>query len=397
MSVSENLLLFIGGIGVLQAFVLSCVIYFHPSSDKSVTIFLAFYIASLSVTGLFPIVQHYFPWQNMLLIEPFLLLTGPFLYLYIRGHKEVITWRKAMPHMALFFVYVVVNVFLYVRFTTIYPLSQQQPADFTQRPIFLIKMGIRVVQMITYFFFAAHALRTYQNSIRHIYSETSKISLRWVSWLTGGYIFLILVLSIMSAMLLQFPQHFKIIVLVTNIFPTPYIYMATYMGITQPMLWQLQPGATHEKVETVIHEVESLDSPKKSDSAESTGKAGLTHDKIEQIASRAVALLEKEKIYQEAELTLQDLADRLQLPSYQVSQAINEGIRKNFYDLVNGYRVEEAKKLLLDPRNSNYKILSVGFEAGFNSKTTFNTVFKKFTGLTPTDFRERHKTVLTEA
>jgi AraC-like DNA-binding protein len=64
-------------------------------------------------------------------------------------------------------------------------------------------------------------------------------------------------------------------------------------------------------------------------------------------------------------------------------------MKKNFYDLVNGYRVEEAKRLLLDPKNTNYTILSVGFEAGFNSKTTFNTVFKKFTGLTPTDFRKK--------
>ena len=56
---------------------------------------------------------------------------------------------------------------------------------------------------------------------------------------------------------------------------------------------------------------------------------------------------------------------------------------------MNGYRIEEAKKLLLDPKNKNFTILSVGFEAGFNSKTTFNTVFKKFTGLTPTEFRDR--------
>jgi AraC-like DNA-binding protein len=70
-------------------------------------------------------------------------------------------------------------------------------------------------------------------------------------------------------------------------------------------------------------------------------------------------------------------------------------MKKNFYDLINGYRVEEAKRLLLDTKNRNYTILSVGFEAGFNSKTTFNTVFKKFTGHTPTDFRETHRTKMT--
>ena len=101
--------------------------------------------------------------------------------------------------------------------------------------------------------------------------------------------------------------------------------------------------------------------------------------------------MEIEKLYQETELTLQQLSDKLQLPTYQVSQAINDGLKKNFYDLVNGYRVEEAKRLLRDPKNMNYTVLSVGFDAGFNSKTTFNTVFKKFTGYTPTEFRNKDK------
>ena len=101
--------------------------------------------------------------------------------------------------------------------------------------------------------------------------------------------------------------------------------------------------------------------------------------------------MEQDKLYRETELTLQNLSEKLQYPSYQVSQAINEGLKKNFYDLINSYRVEEAKRLLVDPKNQNFTILSVGFEAGFNSKTTFNTVFKKFTGITPTEFRAQQK------
>ena len=110
---------------------------------------------------------------------------------------------------------------------------------------------------------------------------------------------------------------------------------------------------------------------------------------MEEIAARIVTAMEVEKLFQETELTLQNLADKLSCPSYQISLAINDGLNKNFYDLVNGYRVEEAKKLLLSEKNRNYTILSVGFEAGFNSKTTFNTVFKKFTGFTPSEFRSR--------
>lgn len=115
--------------------------------------------------------------------------------------------------------------------------------------------------------------------------------------------------------------------------------------------------------------------------------------KIEKLVTRIISLIEQDKIYTEPELNLQQLAEKLQAPSYQVSLAINEGLQKNFYEFINAYRVEEAKKLLLDSKNKNFTILSVGFEAGFNSKTTFNTVFKKFTGLTPTQFREKEKRI----
>jgi YesN/AraC family two-component response regulator len=107
--------------------------------------------------------------------------------------------------------------------------------------------------------------------------------------------------------------------------------------------------------------------------------------------------MEHSKLYLQSELTLQDLADQLEIPSYQVTQAINEGLNKNFYDLVNGYRVEEAKRLLSDPVTRNNKILTVGMDAGFNSKTTFNTVFKKFTGQTPSEFKEQQLNSVVQA
>jgi YesN/AraC family two-component response regulator len=171
---------------------------------------------------------------------------------------------------------------------------------------------------------------------------------------------------------------------------TPYMYLITFKGISQPTLWQIQPDLNKETVEKEMHQAEKIESFREEKENEPVIK-GLPETKVMEIISHLIQLMEKDKLYQEHELTLQTLSDKLRIPSYQVSQAINEGMKKNFYDLVNGYRVEEAKRLLIDPKNQNYTILSVGFEAGFNSKTTFNTVFKKFTGLTPSDFREKEK------
>jgi YesN/AraC family two-component response regulator len=171
---------------------------------------------------------------------------------------------------------------------------------------------------------------------------------------------------------------------------TPYIYMATYKGIVQPTIWQLQ-RTDKETVQEEMQQAEQIDTQIVIQEKPKPAKTGFSIEKIGDIAAKIMVLMEQEKLYQETELTLQQLATKLRLPTYQVSQIINEGLKKNFYDLVNGYRVEEAKRLLQDPKNENYTILSVGFEAGFNSKTTFNTVFKKFTGMSPTEFRDKKK------
>ncbi|MCG7860457.1 AraC family transcriptional regulator, partial [Flavihumibacter sediminis] len=94
-------------------------------------------------------------------------------------------------------------------------------------------------------------------------------------------------------------------------------------------------------------------------------KSGIEREKQELICQRAIEVLEKQKLYTEPELTLLELADQLKFPPYQVSQSLNECLGKSFYDLVNGYRVKEAKRLLNDPEKSNLTVLSIGFEAGF--------------------------------
>src|SRR4030095_6648645 len=190
----------------------------------------------------------------------------------------------------------------------------------------------------------------------------------------------------------KFPEIFSLLILINTLIITPYIYIVTLKGIGQPTLWQIQRDKGKEEVEKEIVNAEAIDSLKNENKDQSFTR-GLPEGKATEIISRILLLMEKDRLYQEPELTLQALSDKLGIPSYQVSQVINDGLKKNFYDLVNNYRVEEAKRLLLHPKNVNYTVLSVGFEAGFNSKTTFNTVFKKFTGLTPTEYRDKQKQI----
>lgn len=390
MMIPMNILLFVVGAGIVQSVFLATLIYFHPKADRSVNKFLAFYILSFCIPMLIPLVQHYFSWQILIFFHPFILLTAPMLYLYVRSFKEKVTWKRALPHFILFFLFVAFDLHMYFTVAIKYPPAHDVPAEIIGNPLSRIRVIVRISQMFTYYYLAGRVLTTYQRSIQQLFSETSRINLRWVRWLINGFLLLIILMAVLYATIIYNPDQFALIILINTALVTPYIYVATFKGVTQPTLWQTQSGfdkemvfqelKAAEQIESAVHEIDLK-----------TAKQALQLEKIDAIVSKTISLMEKEKIYVQTELTLQDLADKLDVPSYQVSLAINEGLQKTFYDLVNGYRVEEAKRLLLDPLSRGNKILTVAFDAGFNSKTTFNTVFKKFTGFTPTEYKDQHQ------
>lgn len=116
----------------------------------------------------------------------------------------------------------------------------------------------------------------------------------------------------------------------------------------------------------------------------------LAQDEVDSWSSRLHAFMEEEKPHLDPTLRLPDLAAKLGLTAHQLSQVVNEGFGVNFSEFINGLRIEEAKRLLADPRCREYKLLTVAYEAGFRSKATFNQAFKKITGTTPSRFRERN-------
>src|SRR5688572_29093777 len=113
LSISENILFFLSGFGVLQGILLAIVIYLYSKSDKSVTKWLALFVGSISIPILMPVGQQLHSWQVIIFVEPFTLLIGPLLYFYVRSFKEEITWRKAWPHLVLFVLYIINAYFLY--------------------------------------------------------------------------------------------------------------------------------------------------------------------------------------------------------------------------------------------------------------------------------------------
>ena len=98
--------------------------------------------------------------------------------------------------------------------------------------------------------------------------------------------------------------------------------------------------------------------------------------------------MQSEKPFLRTKLSINDLAEDLGIPSHHLSQVINERLNQNFYDFINSYRIEELKVKLKDPHNKHLTMLGIAFDCGFNSKASFNRIFKKHTGQTPSEYLE---------
>jgi len=149
------------------------------------------------------------------------------------------------------------------------------------------------------------------------------------------------------------------------------VYFISYKALSQPQMFQ--------DVQALLPKV---DPPAKYSSS------SLSEDRLRVIQEQLQSLIQEEKPYLKGDLTIQDLAKKLTVSRQYLTQVLNEKMKCNFNDYINFFRVEEFKQRAKDPRYENYTILALALDSGFNSKTTFNTIFKKHTGLTPSQYRK---------
>jgi AraC-like DNA-binding protein len=100
--------------------------------------------------------------------------------------------------------------------------------------------------------------------------------------------------------------------------------------------------------------------------------------------------MKKEKPFLDPSLSIQELSEGLSYSTRDLSGLLNSYFKKHFFEYVNEYRIEEAKSMLLDPAYKKTTVLEILYAVGFNSKSSFNTAFKKNTGFTPTEYRKAH-------
>lgn len=158
-------------------------------------------------------------------------------------------------------------------------------------------------------------------------------------------------------------------------------YIIAYNFMTQPEVF----GYQYKK--QVIEEEPDIEAPL---AAGKYIRSSLDSTEIESIAARLIAFMEAQKPYLMPDLNAEELAEGIQITKHALSQVLNGHFQKNFFDFINDYRIEDAKKRLIDPAFAHLTIRGIALDAGFKSKSTFYTLFKEYTGISPTEYQARH-------
>jgi AraC-like DNA-binding protein len=225
-----------------------------------------------------------------------------------------------------------------------------------------------MMQMFIYLYLSLRLLHTHQQKIKATFSALEKINLRWLYFLISGQL-VIWPVAFLTEILGGDSRQWDLVWLLIAIF----IYAMGYFGLRQPAIF----SGRFTELPGIIPETK-----KKYE------KSTLSAEDSERISRRLNEIMSKEKLYLNSELCLPDLAQKLAVSTHHLSQILNERIGKNFFEYINGLRVEEAKKLLKDENLDYLSIAGIAQEAGFNSLSAFNIIFKKSTGSTPSAYRK---------
>jgi AraC-like DNA-binding protein len=316
------------------------------------------------------------------ILLPLPLVHGPFLYLYVSTltnqlpRKEILKFVHFIPPFLMY---------LYLIHFFILPSSEKieiMKSGGEGYHIFnTIKLILIILSGIGYVAISQILLQRHRKNIKEQFSSIEKINLNWLQYIVLGIGFIwIVVLSVNF-----FPEgFFKSYKVNSDIFifaaVVLFVCFLGFFGLKQTNVFTAQTihlPQFHDELPSAYSEKKEF---------EKYAKSGLKGTDAEQLHRKLNEYMKLEKPYLNSQLSLSKLGESFGVHSNYLSQVINERENKNFYDYINGYRIDEFKRMVSDPKNKNLTILALAFECGFNSKSAFNNCFKKLTNQTPSDF-----------
>ena len=307
------------------------------------------------------------PWHEFTSNFGFYSLTfGPFLYLYISKitNEGARFLSKDLIHFLPYASFSLVHLFFYTDKQLVAESIDEDPGWFILN---ISRIVVLTLSMIIYSIASLRELRKHSIRTKDSFStRTSSITLSWLRHI----IFVILFTYFLLIINMLLGNVAKLAFDSSHIIPaiglTFFCFSLSYFGFSQPVLYS---SSTSNEEET---------------KSEDKLSSSQTRSYTQKLESYMVA----EKPYLNPELTINELADEVKIPRHYITNILKSELNVNFFTLVNNYRLQEVKEKLRDPAYQKCPVLQIAMECGFNSKSSFNAIFKQNTGQTPSDYRK---------
>jgi len=372
-----NYILVIGG---FQSFFLTALLFrkkekaLHDFIIGAWLVFLGLYILvfALSPEGFF--LHH--PWLIGFYIS-LLLFIGPFLYLYIKaltvdGFKPDL---KILVHTIPFLVFALYLMIFFSPGKVFEHIEETEGSARIEFPfLFYLFLVITAISIPLYIFWAVRILRSHREKVAENFSSTEKRNLFWLRNLV-----VLLGITWGALVTIIFIHH------VLHLFNDDFCINGLFISLAVFILGLGYFGLYQEAIFTSIAVLQPVRNK------EVHIKYSGSSLKEEEIQKHLLALTEymkSKKPYLNNQLTLYQLAEDVDILPHNLSRIINEHFHRNFFDFINLYRIDEFKGRIADPKYDNYTLLAIAFDCGFNSKSSFNRLFKEATGQTPSAYKK---------
>ena len=349
-----------------------------PQNRKRSNAWLAAFLLAKSIPALGGFLYHFIELRNWLYAAapwvfyvdyPFYLFYIPFLYFYILSLT-----RDSFRFRARDLVHFVPFLLVAVYFTW---KIGSTPAE-ALRTLLLqdslmplaesaaLRIGIHI-QFFLYMTASLLELRRYRHRIKEMYSSIERINLSWLCLVLFGFIGVrsLEIADYIFWLITGSPTIIGLYI-ASQIFFLAFVSLMVLRALRHPVIFL------------------GTDSPSAQRKYE---KTLLAEPVREEYRERLIRYMEERRPFLNPLLSLPDLASQMKIPVHHLSQVLNSCFGQNFFDFVNGYRIRESQRLLSADRGVDVTILDILYETGFNSKSVFNTAFKKITGLTPSQYK----------
>jgi len=299
-------------------------------------------------------------------------LLAPLLYFYIKSlcYKDFPLNKHDFFHLIPFLVFIFFSIM-----SIQLELSQAGTEFRAMGKIFIsyywdIFWTCNFIQIISYIIAMVRTIYVYQIKIKNHYSSVETINLNW-------FVTLLVVITLHWLFVVSRATLSILNITVGNLINIIDLFSITIFLVFTTIL--VIKGLNQLKVFSGIDEKLKYANSK------------LPESEMQRYVQQLTQCMKTQKPYLIPSLTIDDLSQKLSISSWQLSQVINNSFHQNFFNFINKYRIEEAKRLMVVPSNRKKTILEILYEVGFNSKSTFNDVFKKYTGMTPSEFKRLNR------